>query len=219
MLDRPARRATVIPVATGSLRGFRAAWNVLGGDRGVGHTIVNHRAVVIGAGICGMQVALDTADSGYEVIHVEMEPPIEGHRAQVSETFPTPDCSQCTLTPRTVEVGQHPNTEQLTLSEVVGVEELSGGQDEDPGAGPGTGLARNHGDGFHVGIKKHPRHVDEDRCAACGDCAEARLVVVPNEFDRGLAAHRAHRSENHAPLRPEGAKGDCIHSVRRVPKS
>jgi heterodisulfide reductase subunit A-like polyferredoxin len=138
-----------------------------------------------------MQVALDIADGGHEAILVEMEPSIGGHRGQVSETFPALDCSRCILTPRTVEVGQHPSTEMLTLSEVVGVEELSGGRDEDPGVGRGTGLARNHGDGFHMGIKNHPRRVDKGRCTAYGDCAEARPVVVPNEFDRGLAAHRA----------------------------
>ncbi len=67
---------------------------------------MNYRALVIGAGISGMQAALDIANSGYEVILVEKEPAIGGHMAQLSETFPTLDCSQCILTPRMVEVGQ-----------------------------------------------------------------------------------------------------------------
>jgi heterodisulfide reductase subunit A len=131
----------------------------------------NLRALVIGAGIAGMQAALDIANSGYEVILVEKEPSIGGHMAQLSETFPTLDCSQCILTPRTVEVGQHPNIRLLTLSEVVAVEGEVGG--------------------FRVRILRHPRYVIEDKCTACGDCAKGCPVVVPNEFDRGLAARRA----------------------------
>jgi heterodisulfide reductase subunit A len=129
------------------------------------------RALVIGAGIGGMQAALDIADSGYEVILVEKEPSIGGHMAQLSETFPTLDCSQCILTPRTVEVGQHPNIRLLTLSEVVGVEGEVGD--------------------FRVRILRYPRYVIEEKCTACGDCTQVCPIVVPNEFDRGLAARRA----------------------------
>jgi heterodisulfide reductase subunit A len=128
-----------------------------------------------------MQAALDIANSGYEVILVEKEPSIGGHMAQLSETFPTLDCSQCILTPRTVEVGQHPNIELLTLSEVVDVQRISDAQGGDESAQRG----------FNVRIKRQPRYVIEDKCTACGDCAEVCPVVVPNEFDRGLAARRA----------------------------
>jgi len=132
---------------------------------------MNYRALVIGAGIGGMQAALDIADSGFEVVLVEQSPSIGGHMAQLSETFPTLDCSQCILTPRTVEVGQHPNIRLLTLSEVVSVEGELGN--------------------FRVRIRRHPRYVIEEKCTACGDCAKVCPVVVPNEFDRGLAARRA----------------------------
>jgi heterodisulfide reductase subunit A len=118
-----------------------------------------------------MQAALDIADSGYEVILVEKEPAIGGHMAQLSETFPTLDCSQCILTPRTVEVGQHPNIRLLTLSEVVAVEGEVGD--------------------FRVRVLRHPRYVIEEKCTACGDCTKVCPVIVPNEFDRGLAARRA----------------------------
>lgn len=118
-----------------------------------------------------MQAALDIANSGYEVVLVEREPAIGGHMAQLSETFPTLDCSQCILTPRMVEVGQHPNIRLLTLSEVVGIEGQAGG--------------------FRARILCHPRYVFEDKCTACGDCTKVCPVIVPNEFDRGLAARRA----------------------------
>ena len=51
---------------------------------------------------------LDIADAGYQVVLVEREPSIGGKMAGLSETFPTLDCSQCILTPRMVDVGQHP---------------------------------------------------------------------------------------------------------------
>ena len=61
---------------------------------------VTRKCMVIGAGISGMQAALDIADAGVEVILVEKNPSIGGHMAQLSETFPTLDCSQCILTPK-----------------------------------------------------------------------------------------------------------------------
>ena len=45
---------------------------------------------------------------------VEKEPSIGGHMSQLSETFPTLDCSQCILTPRMVEVAQHPQHHAAT---------------------------------------------------------------------------------------------------------
>ena len=156
-----------------------------------------------------MQAALDIANSGYEVILVEREPSIGGHMAQLSETFPTLDCSQCILTPRTVEVGQHPNIRLLTLSEVVAVTPPQppppgGGEAQPllPGGGeaqpplPGGGEAQppppgGGRGGFRVRILRHPRYVLEDKCTACGDCIKVCPVVVANEFDRGLAARRA----------------------------
>jgi heterodisulfide reductase subunit A len=148
-----------------------------------------YRALVIGSGISGMQAALDIANSGFEVILVEKEPSIGGHMAQLSETFPTLDCSQCILTPRTVEVGQHPNIRLLTLSEVTSVTPLSPsleGREGKEGREEKGGMG-----GFRVRILRHPRYVLEDKCTACGDCAKVCPVVVSNEFDRGLAARRA----------------------------
>ncbi|MBE0415833.1 MAG: CoB--CoM heterodisulfide reductase iron-sulfur subunit A family protein [Dehalococcoidia bacterium] len=81
------------------------------------------RALVIGGGIAGIQAALDIADSGHEVILVEREPSIGGRMAQLDKTFPTLDCSACILTPKMVDVAQHPNITLLTYAEV---EKLSG---------------------------------------------------------------------------------------------
>jgi len=54
---------------------------------------VNPTALVVGAGIAGIEAALRIADSGRKVYLVEREPSIGGHMAQLFKTFPTLDCS------------------------------------------------------------------------------------------------------------------------------
>ena len=132
---------------------------------------VTRRALVIGGGIAGIQSALDLANTGFEVILVEREPSIGGHMIQLSETFPTLDCSQCILTPKMVEVSKHPKIKLMTYSEV---QEISG-----------------YVGNFKVKILKKPTYVDPDKCTLCDECIKVCPVVVPNEFDLGLTARRA----------------------------
>jgi heterodisulfide reductase subunit A len=49
--------------------------------------------MVVGAGITGMQSALDLANSGYYVYLVEKSPSIGGAMSQLDKTFPTNDCA------------------------------------------------------------------------------------------------------------------------------
>ena len=54
---------------------------------------VNPCTLVLGAGIAGIQAALEIADSGHKVYLVEREPSIGGNMARLDKTFPTLDCS------------------------------------------------------------------------------------------------------------------------------
>ena len=54
---------------------------------------VNPCTLVVGAGIAGIQAALEIADSGHRVYLVEREPSIGGNMARLDKTFPTLDCS------------------------------------------------------------------------------------------------------------------------------
>ncbi len=54
---------------------------------------VNPSTLVVGAGIAGIQAALEIADSGHKVYLVEREPSIGGNMARLDKTFPTLDCS------------------------------------------------------------------------------------------------------------------------------
>jgi heterodisulfide reductase subunit A len=130
------------------------------------------RALVIGAGIAGIQATLDIANSGYEVVLVEKEPSIGGHMAQLSETFPTLDCSQCILTPRTVEVGHHDKIHLYTYCQIESVR-----RDEDQGD-------------FLVKIRRRAAYVDWTVCTGCGVCQERCPFKVDSEFERGIGPRK-----------------------------
>lgn len=128
-------------------------------------------ALIIGAGIAGMQAALDIADKGFKVHLVEKDPSIGGHMAQLDKTFPTLDCSACIITPKMVDTANHPNINLLTYSEIVHIEGKAG-----------------H---FKVIVRKKPRYVDVTKCTACADCVPQCPVTLPNEFDMGLGMKKA----------------------------
>jgi NADPH-dependent 2,4-dienoyl-CoA reductase/sulfur reductase-like enzyme len=69
-------------------------------------------ALVVGAGIAGMQAALDLAEAGIKVYLLDRAPAIGGTMAQLDKTFPTNDCAMCIMSPKLVEVGRHLNIER-----------------------------------------------------------------------------------------------------------
>ena len=54
---------------------------------------VQQSALVVGAGIAGIEAALRLADAGKRVYLVERQASIGGHMAQLYKTFPTLDCA------------------------------------------------------------------------------------------------------------------------------
>jgi len=44
---------------------------------------------------------------------------------------------------------------------------------------------------FSVTIHRSPRYIDEEKCTACGDCAEVCPVSLPSEYDQGLIDRKA----------------------------
>ena len=129
------------------------------------------RVLIIGAGIAGIQAALDIANSGYEVVLVDKEPSIGGRMLQLSETFPTLDCAQCIMTPRTVEAGHHERIRLMTYSEVLAIEGEIG-----------------H---FTATIQHKAASVNWDLCTGCGLCQEKCPAKVSSPFDRGIAKRKA----------------------------
>ncbi|UCH87881.1 MAG: FAD-dependent oxidoreductase, partial [Thermoplasmata archaeon] len=82
--------------------------------------------MVIGAGIGGMQSSLVLADSGFKVYLVEETTSIGGRMVQLDKTFPTNECSMCTITPVLVGTGRHPNIEALTTSKIKSISGVPG---------------------------------------------------------------------------------------------
>ncbi|NMB35118.1 MAG: CoB--CoM heterodisulfide reductase iron-sulfur subunit A family protein, partial [Firmicutes bacterium] len=134
---------------------------------------VEPASLIIGAGIAGIQAALDIANAGFKVYLVEKTPSVGGRMSQLDKTFPTLDCSACILTPKMVDVASHPNIELLSYSQVEDV----------------SGYVGN----FDVKVRKKARYVNMDLCTGCGICAqECRLTGrVPSEYDEGMGKRAA----------------------------
>ncbi len=127
--------------------------------------------LVVGAGIAGMQAALDCANSGFKVYLLEQQASIGGNMSRLDKTFPTNDCAMCMISPKLVETGRHLNIEIISYADLKRIE----------------GEAGN----FTVTVNKRARFVDEEKCNGCGDCAEACPVSITDTFNGSLADRKA----------------------------
>ncbi|MGQ9687166.1 MAG: FAD-dependent oxidoreductase [Desulfobaccales bacterium] len=127
--------------------------------------------LMVGAGVAGMQAALDLANSGYYVYLTDRSPTIGGIMAQLDKTFPTNDCSMCIISPKLVEVGRHLNIEVLPNTDVEGLEGRLGR--------------------FQARLTSRPRYIDPVKCTGCGDCRKVCPVRAVNEFNAGLDLREA----------------------------
>lgn len=138
-------------------------------------------AMVIGAGVAGLQAAMDIADFGYEVHLIEKAPIIGGNALKLGLAFPTDDGAFCISSPVSVEgirkcfyragLLQHPNMKIHTLSEVKEVKGSLGS--------------------FEAKVLSHPRGVAENLCNNCGKCAEVCPINVEDEMNYGLSKRKA----------------------------
>jgi len=125
--------------------------------------------LVAGGGFSGITAALEAAEMGYEVILVEKNPYLGGRVAQLNQYFPKLCPPSCGLEIQFQRIRSNPNVKVLTMAEVVKVSGKAGD--------------------FDVTVAIKPRFVNE-KCTACGDCAEAADTLVPCEFDLGLGQRK-----------------------------
>ncbi len=132
---------------------------------------VHPDTLVIGGGISGIQASLEVANGNQKVYLVEKTGTIGGHMAMFDKTFPTLDCAACILTPKMVDVGQHPNIDLMVYCEVLGI----------------SGEAGN----YKVRILKKSKRVDPAKCIGCGICAEKCPKKASSEFDAGTSLRKS----------------------------
>jgi heterodisulfide reductase subunit A len=137
--------------------------------------------LVIGAGVGGIRASFDLAESGFKVYLTDRNPGIGGTLTQLETWFPDNQCELCKLLPvfSRDECSQfclrrdlmHPNIELISNSSIANL----------------TGQAGN----FKATLKVTARGVVEERCTACGLCAEVCPVQVDDEFNRSLQKRKA----------------------------
>ncbi len=143
---------------------------------------VEKTALVVGAGIAGMQAALDLANAGIKTYLVEKLPSIGGRMSQLDKTFPTLDCSQCILTPKMVDVGRAPNINLMTYTEVEAVEGFIGNFDV---------TLRKKARGVLSTDEAEAKGIVGGGCNGCGDCEPVCPVIKPNPFEMGMKPRKA----------------------------
>ncbi len=133
---------------------------------------MRYDALVIGAGIGGMESSLKLGDMGYKVLLVEKEASVGGRMILLSKVFPTLDCASCISGPKMSSTINHPNITTMTYAEVESI--------------------RRDGEGrFHVAVRQKARYVDTAACTGCQECERACTVAVPDEFNYDLVGRRA----------------------------
>jgi len=132
---------------------------------------INADVLIVGAGISGMQAALDIGDKGYKVVIIDKSSTIGGSMVKLDKTFPTNDCSICTSAPKMVELSRHPNIELITYAEL-------------------NSLDGKVGD-FKAKVWRKSKYVDPDKCTGCNDCVEVCPVDVVSTFDEKITTRKA----------------------------
>jgi len=126
--------------------------------------------LVVGGGMSGLTAAIEAAEAGYDTIIVERNPYLGGRVAQLHHYFPKLCPPQCGLEINFRRIRANPRIRFFTLAEV---EKISGEEGN-----------------FDVTVQLNPRFVNE-KCTACGKCAEACSLEVDNAFDYGMGKVKA----------------------------
>jgi len=126
--------------------------------------------LVCGAGITGIQTALDLAESGVKVFLIENKPTIGGAMAKLDRPYPSQLPSVCQLSPEMDAVTRHPNIELITHADILNIKKKNGT--------------------YEINIRKNPYRVNE-KCIDCGACVQVCPIKPFNRYNEGLSLRTA----------------------------
>jgi len=121
--------------------------------------------LVIGGGIAGVSAAVEAAEVGYAVHLVEKEPTLGGRVMRFNQYFPKLCSPACGMEINFRRIKANP---LITCHTMAKVTEIKG----EPGA-------------YTAKLAVSPRYVNE-RCTACGRCAEVCETEIENPFNYGM---------------------------------
>jgi len=121
--------------------------------------------LVVGGGMSGLTAAIEAAEAGYDAYIVEKNPYLGGRVAQFHHYFPKLCPPYCGLEMNFRRMKTNPKVRFFTMAEV-------------------ESIAGEEGN-FDVTIQLNPRYVNE-KCTACGKCAEACTLEIENSFNYGM---------------------------------
>ncbi|MCY3413880.1 MAG: CoB--CoM heterodisulfide reductase iron-sulfur subunit A family protein [Candidatus Heimdallarchaeota archaeon] len=135
--------------------------------------MTDYDTLIIGAGIAGIQTAIDLGDAGRKVLMIEKQVSIGGTMIQLSKVFPTLDCASCITTPKMSSAFHHPQVDTKTLCTLKSFKELSD-------------------DTFEVDLLQKSRFIHMDKCTGCNECADVcPAIVFDDGYDENMGYKKA----------------------------
>jgi heterodisulfide reductase subunit A-like polyferredoxin len=129
---------------------------------------MNKSVAIVGAGIAGLQAAIELADCGINVHLIDKNDTAGGNAQKLYKMFPTDDCAFCTVSTLLkpgirkcfyrAGISKHPNINLLVNCDV-------------------KEIASSFGN-FKVALTQQPRYVNF-KCTRCGKCEEVCPVTIP----------------------------------------
>ncbi|MEN8157447.1 MAG: FAD-dependent oxidoreductase [Bacteroidota bacterium] len=133
--------------------------------------VTPHQSLIIGGGISGITAAVELAEAGRKVVLVEREPYLGGNVSSFNNYFPKLCPPACGLE---INYGRIRSNRRITTHTGAEVKEITG----------------REGD-FRAKVALQPQMIN-DRCTACGKCAEVCPEERPLEPGSGVAQKAAY---------------------------
>lgn len=126
--------------------------------------------LVCGAGITGIQTALDLANRGVKVYLVEKSPIVGGLSAKLDRSAPDDWPITCQMAPAIDLLSRHPNIELIANADILSIKKKDGV--------------------FEANIRQNPYRVTE-QCVDCGACVQVCPIKPYSRFNEGLSLRTA----------------------------